>query len=272
MLYKLYESLIDFRLILKTKRKAGKMMTVTNEFTKSKEYALFYQYKETGDKILRDKLVEKYLYIAKILSKRFINRGIDYEDIYQVAAMGIVSAIERFNPDRGVRFATFATPTVLGEIRHYFRDKGNYIRVPRSLYEIFYKAEKFKRHSELEHISISDLSRALNIPQKDIQTAYKIGDKAFIESLEYEAYADGKMSLSNILGKEDKHFIMIENNDFIKYSLKKLNEKERDFIEKRYYQEMTQSEIAKLWDVSQMYVSRLEKTVLKKLRDLYFHN
>ncbi len=246
-------------------------MIATKDFTQTSEYMLFSEYKLSGDKKLRDELVEKYLYIAQILSKRFINRGIEYDDIYQVAAMGILYAVERFNPDRGVRFATFATPTVLGEIRRYFRDKGNFIRVPRTLYELFYKAEKIKRHSEILNMSVHDLSRALNIPEEDIEKAYMLGDKAFIESLEYEAYADGNMSLADTLGIEDKQFMMIENKDFLDSALKRMSDKERELVKLRFYDEMTQTEISKQWGVSQMYVSRLEKTVLKKLRDLYFH-
>lgn len=235
-----------------------------------KEYKLFKEYKQTGDIEIRDQLVEKYLYIANILSKKFINRGIEYEDIFQVASMGILYAVERFDPDRGVVFATFATPTVLGEIRKYFRDKGNFIKIPRSLYEIFYKAELIRRSAEHNETSIHELARLLNISEKDLQKAYDVGDVGFIKSLEYEAFADGKMNFSNLIGREDSGFLMIEDKDFIRKSLIKLNDKELELIKRRYYDEETQSDIARVWGVSQMYVSRLERTTLKKLRDLYF--
>ena len=237
---------------------------------KDREYLLFKEYKETGNIKIRDEIVEKYLYIARILSTKFVNRGIEFEDIYQVASLGILYAVERFDPDRGVVFATFATPTVLGEIRKYFRDKGNFIKIPRSLYEIFYKAERIKRSSEHGEASIHELARILNISEEELQKAYSMGDLGFIKSLEYEAFADGKMNFSNLIGKEDSGFLMIEDKDFIRRSLIKLNDKELELIKRRYYDEETQSEIAKLWGVSQMYVSRLERTTLKKLRDLYF--
>lgn len=239
-------------------------------FDKDKEYSLFKEYKETRDIKIRDELVEKYLYIAKILSKKFINKGIDYDDIFQVASLGILYAIERFDPDRGVVFATFATPTVMGEIRRYFRDKGSFIKIPRPLYEIFYKAERIKRSSEHGEISMPELARILNLEQADLEKAYSSGGAGFIKSLEYEALADGEMSLSNVLGKEDSRFLMIEDRDFIKQSLAKLDEKEIELIKRRYYENETQAQIAKLWGVSQMYVSRFEKATLKKLRDLYF--
>ncbi len=234
------------------------------------EYLLFKEYKQTGDSKIRDELVDKYLYIAQILSKKFINRGIEYEDIYQVASLGLLYAIERFDPDRGVLFATFATPTVLGEIRKFFRDKGNFIKIPRSLYEIFYKAERIKRTSEHGETSVHELARILNLSEKELKKVYNAGNEGFIKSLEYEAFADGKMNFSNLIGKEDSGFLMIEDKDFIRRSLIKLNDKELELIKRRYYDEETQAEVAKKWGVSQMYVSRFEKTILKKLRDLYF--
>lgn len=260
---------IKTEIILKYK-KVGCFVLI-DKYEKDIEYELFSEYKSTRKKELRDEIFEKYLYIARILSKRFINRGIDYDDIYHVAIIGLLGAIERFDPDRNVKFATFATPTILGEIRKYFRDKGNFIKVPRRLYEIFYKAEQYKHTTGIHNIEPSELARALNISEKELEYAYKAGDSAFVESLEYEAYADGNMTLNNVLGIEDNNFIMIEDKDFIESSLKKLSDKEIEFITMRYRHEMTQTEISKKWNTSQMNVSRFEKNILKKLRDMYFH-
>ena len=98
----------------------------------------------------------------------------------------------------------------------------------------------------------------------------RLGDTAFIKSLEYEAYADGEMSLSNVLGVEDNNFLMLEDKDFINYCLKNITERERQFLKYRYDMEMSQQEIAEIFSISQMQVSRLEKSLLKKLRNLYF--
>lgn len=234
------------------------------------EYELFSEYKKTKDKKILEELMELYLYIAEILSRKFINRGIEYDDIYQVACMGVLYAIERFDPDRGVQFATFATPTVLGEIRKYFRDKGNFIRVPRTLYELFYKAERIRRASDGKQRTSAELARILHMPEKAIKRAYEIGDRSFIESLEYEAYADGPMTIANTIGCEDNDILMIEENDFIKYCMDKLTSREKEFIKLRYYDENTQEKIAKKWGVSQMQVSRFEKVLLKKLNRMYF--
>lgn len=234
------------------------------------EYELFLEYKKTKDKKIREDLVNSYIYIAEILSRKFINRGIEYDDIFQVACMGVVYAIDRFDPDRGVRFATYATPTVMGEIRKYFRDKGNFIRVPRTLYEIFYKAERIRRASDGQQRTPEEVARILNLPKKTINRLYEMNDKSFIESLEYEAYADGPMTLANTIGCEDNDILMIEENDFIKYCMKHLSERECEFIKMRYYEEYTQNKIARKWKISQMQVSRFEKELLKKLNRMYF--
>lgn len=234
------------------------------------EYDMFSEYRKTRDPKIRDELIETYIYIAEILSRKFVNRGVEYDDIYQVACLGILYAVERFDPDRGVKFATYATPTVLGEIRRYFRDKGNFIRIPRRLYEIFYKAEKIRRLSN--NISHAEISRILGIPESTLDSIYEMGDTSFIKSLEYEAYADGEMTLSNVVGTEDKHYLMIENEDFIESCMKNLAENERDFVTYRYYEEKSQQEIADIMGTSQMQISRMEKKVLKKLKNMYFRD
>ena len=239
----------------------------------SSEYELFSEYRRTGDREIRAKIIENYTYIAEILSRRFINRGVDYEDIYQVACMGIIHAVDRFNPDRNVKFATFATPTVLGEIRKYFRDKGFFIKIPRRLYEVFYKAEHIRRSQmDNEEVSSGEVARILNLPKEVIEEAATLYGGAFIRSLEQEAYADGVMNLSNVLGVEDENFLMIENINFIDYAMSTLSEIEKQFIEYRYTQELSQKKIAEIFGISQMQVSRLERKTLKKLRDLYFRD
>ncbi len=234
------------------------------------EYELFSEYKRTRDTALRDEIVERYIYIAEILSRRFINRGVEYDDIYQVACMGILYAVERFDPDRGVKFPTFATPTVLGEIRRYFRDKGSFVRVPRRLYEVFYKAERIRRAKG--EASRTEIARLLGLSEETVDEAYQMGDAAFIKSLEDEAYADGAMNLGHVIGAEDDQFLMIENKDFLRCCMESLNDKEREFVQMRYYEEMSQAAIADKLGITQMQVSRFERRLLKRLRDLYFKN
>ena len=243
-------------------------MAVVKPEIATSEYEMFSRYRETKDTKLRDEIVSSYIYIAEILSRKFVNRGVEYDDIYQVACLGILYAVERFDPDKGVKFATFATPTVMGEIRKYFRDKGNFIRIPRRLYEVFYKAEKIRRMSS--EISQEEIARILNIPEKTLESIYEIGDTSFIKSLEYEAYADGEMTLANVVGTDDKNYLMIEDKDFVDSCMKNLTNEEREFVKYRYYEEKSQKEISEIMGTSQMQISRMEKKVLKKFRTMYF--
>ena len=184
--------------------------------------------------------------------------------------MGIILAVERFNPDRGVQFATFATPTVLGEIRRFLRDKAKCIKIPRKMYEIFCKAENIRKTSE--NVTMEELARILDMPVEAIEEAYQAGDAAFIKSLEDEAYTDGGLSLSNMVGVDEDGFTIIENNDFIKYCMSKMDQRESDLIRARFYDEKPQSMVAEEWGVSQMYVSRMEKKVIEKLKRLYLND
>lgn len=239
------------------------------------ERELFLQYKSTGDTAARDKIVEKYVYVAEIIAKKFTknnrlyNNGIDYDDVYQVACLGLIYAAERFDVDKGVKFVSFATPTIVGEVRRFFRDKGFFMKVPSRLYEIFRKAERIKRTEGVSQIS--EVARILGVDEKTIREAYKTGDAAFVKSIERELIGDDEsIALIDTLGKEDKSFLVIENGDFIEYCRRLLTEDEQKFVELRYYQEKSQREIGGVMGMGQMQVSRFEKKVLKKLRDIYF--
>lgn len=241
----------------------------------TEEIELFEKYEQNHDPCVRDKIVEKYVYIAEIVAKRFIksNRkyqnGIDYEDLYQVACLGLIYAVDRYTPDKGARFATYATSTIIGEVRKYFRDKGYVMRVPQRLYEIFRKAERVKRTEGTS--DLQEMARILGVSEEDVYEAYKSGDAAFVQSIEGELFGgDGNLALADTIGRDDKGFLVIENSDFIGYCRKKLNEKELEFIDLRYYEEKSQREIGEIMDMSQMQTSRFERQILKKLRLIYF--
>ncbi len=234
------------------------------------DYELFKNYKETGDKNIKDELFQRYSYMAKILAHKFGSCGVEYDDIYQVACMGVILALERFDPDRGVQFATFATPTVLGEIRRFLRDKAKCIKIPRRLYEIFCRAENIKRHSE--NITHEELAGLLDMPRETIDEAYQAGDAAFIKSLEDEAYTDGGLSLSAMVSADEEGYTLIENEDFMRYCLSKLTEKERQLFILRFHDGRSQRDTAEAMGVSQMYISRLEHKIIDKFKLIYQNN
>ena len=111
---------------------------------------LFKEYYSTRDRELRNKLVEDHLYMVDILIKKYLGKGVDYDDLYQVGAMALISAVERFNPEKGFEFSSFATPTILGEIKKYFRDKGWSVKVPRHMKELSSSMPRVKEELTIE--------------------------------------------------------------------------------------------------------------------------
>ena len=220
-------------------------------------------------------IIERYVYIPEIIAGKFArsnrsySNGIDYDDIYQVACLGLIYAAERFDASKGVKFASFATPTIIGEVRRFFRDKGFIMKVPGRLYEIFVKAERIKRAET--GMNTGDVARILGVSEKTISEAYKMGDAAFVKSIESEIIGDEDgIAVIDTLGREDNGFLVIENSDFIKYCEQKLTDEELRFVRLRYYDELSQKAVGEQMQLSQMQVSRMEKRILKKLRNLYF--
>jgi RNA polymerase sigma-B factor len=142
---------------------------------------LFARYSKNRDVVIRNEIVKRYLYLAEIISKKFINRGVEYDDIHQVASLALIKAVERFSPDKGFKFASFATPTIVGEIKRYFRDKSSSIRIPRRIYEEYHKVNSARDHL------IQQLGRT---PRADEIAGYLgIGEEAVLEILEsWNAY------------------------------------------------------------------------------------
>ena len=241
------------------------------EMDKEDIKALFRKYKKTKDKSIRDFLIEKHLYIAEILAKKYANRGIEYDDIYQVASLGLIYAIDRYDIDKGYEFSSFATPTIIGEIKKYFRDKGWTIKVPRRIQELSKKINNARNvlSQELQRSpTVKDIAEYLNSTEEILEAME--GSKLYTpQSLDvtYDSNSDDKdVNLSDIIGEEDIYFSKIENNDFIKKAIEKLNDMEKKIFTDRYFYEKTQVSIAKELDISQMTVSRIEKKVLEKLK------
>lgn len=236
---------------------------------------LFKMFKETKDKAIRNELVNRYLYISEILAKKYINKGIDYEDIYQVASLGLIYAIERFDVDKGFEFSSFATPTVIGEIKKYFRDKGWSVRVPRRIQELSKKVNiaKGKLQQDLQRVpKIKDIADYLHVTEEQVIEAMEASHVYTPKSLDitYDKNGDDKdVQLMDIVGEDDKYFDTIENRDFIKKCLEKLNEVEIKIIKDRFFKNRTQVEVASELGVSQMTISRMEKKIIKRLRKEY---
>lgn len=233
---------------------------------------LFKSYSKNKDKATRDKLIEKHIYIAEILSKKYANRGIEYDDIYQVACIGLIYAIDRYDMDKGYEFSSFATPTIIGEIKKYFRDKGWTIRVPRRIQELSKKvnnAKVFLSQQLQRSPTVEDIANYLKCSEEEILEAMEASKVYTPQSLDvtYDSNNDDKdVNLADLIGEEDHYFSKIENNDFLVRTMEKLNDVEKQILIERYFNKKTQVSIAKMLDISQMTVSRIEKRVLEKLR------
>lgn len=235
---------------------------------------LFKEYSINKTKKLREELIEKNLYIADILAKKYINKGIEYDDLFQVASLGLIYAIDRYDISKGFEFSSFAMPTIVGEIKRYFRDKGWVIRVPRRIQENSKKVNNAKYHLTQtlgRNPTIKDISEYVELSQEDvleIMEASKVyTPQSLDQSFENSDSEDKETNLIDIVGEVDKEFEFVENKDFIRKTLEKLTEVEKKIIIGRYFEEKTQVVLAKELNISQMTVSRLEKKALKKFKE-----
>lgn len=233
--------------------------------------ALFYRYKENPTAANRNEIVTKYLYLAEITAKKFLNRGVEYEDLFQVACVALINAVERFDINKGVKFVSFATPTIVGELKRFFRDKGSVIRIPRRIYEAYQKVNHASEHlyHELQRAPrVDEIAKYLNMSEEAVLETTESWNAYNIQSFDQSAYADDDIELHETIGAEDSSFDRIENRDFLQKSMDKFNVAEKEFIKMRYFKSKTQKQIAERLGVSQMYVSRLERKVLEKFRTI----
>lgn len=231
---------------------------------------LFEEYAKTKDQKLRDELIEKNLYIAEILAKKFVGKGIDYDDIFQIASLGLILAVERYEPSRGFKFSSFATPTILGEIKRYFRDKGWTIKVPRRVQENTKKVKDAYHHLSMvngEAPTVKEIADYLGIDSDEVLIAMDAGKVYTPQSIDYEIGTDDKKTaLSDIIGDDDQNFKDFENREQLEALMKNLSKTEKEIVRKRFFEQKTQLEIAGELGLSQMSVSRIEKKALKEIK------
>lgn len=244
---------------------------------KAESTDLFLEYAKTKDVSLRNKLVEKYLYLVDILIKKYLNKGIDYDDLYQVGSMGLVFAVERFDASKGYEFSSFATPTIIGEIKRYFRDKGWAMKVPRRLKEISSKIPAAKEHlygKLSRNPTVSELAEYLGYTDEEILEAMESGQAYGTYSLNQAFEDDGEGGESSTLEKytgiEDTGYASFENSEIIKKVMAGLDDMETAIFKKRFINNETQQDIADDLKVSQMTVSRLEKNIKQKFKSEYY--
>jgi RNA polymerase sigma-B factor len=238
--------------------------------------ALHRRYKETTDVAERDRiraqLVDAYHDFVYFLARKFQNRGEPLDDIVQVGYLGLIKAIERFDPDLGFEFTTFATLTVAGEIKRHFRDKGTAIRFPRRLQELHQSVvrvnEEMKNQLGREP-TVSELAERLGVPPEDVTEAMEIGPAYMPLSLDQPiGSGDGQegRAIAEQIGTADPELDRVEMRDLLDRAMVHLTPRERSIMAMRFYEQMSQSEIARRLGISQMHVSRLQRAALEQLR------
>lgn len=233
--------------------------------------ALFAEYRRTGDIAIRNQIAEKYLYIAQILAKKFAGRGVEYDDLYQVASLALLKGIDRFDYTLGMQFATFITPTITGEIKNYFRDKSRIIKVPRrlSLLAVSARAKSAEILAQTgKKPSIAELAAALNESEENVIRAMEVGGTVSLDAAVKNSEDDKDTALYELIPDQNDSFDSLEQTESLRAALSTLTDTEKLLVKYRYHDELSQSETAKRLNVSQMFVSRLERKVLEKLRSV----
>ena len=234
---------------------------------------LFKEYAKNPTIELRNQLVEENLYMVDILIRKYLGKGVDYDDLYQVGALALVSAVERFDPEKGFEFKSFATPTILGEIKKYFRDKQWSLKVPRRMKEISSKVQEVKDQlttSLGRAPTLEEISENTGFSHEQIMQAMESAKAYGTFSLDSAGNSLGDDGEENLLEKyvgfEEIGYERIEINEIITTVLEKLSDTYRYVFRERFLFNKSQSEIAQALGVSQMTVSRAEKAIVERFK------
>ncbi len=218
---------------------------------------------------VRGALIEANLPLVRYAAARFRSRNEPMEDVVQVGTIGLINAIDRFDPDRGVQFPTFAMPTVVGEIKRYFRDNVRTVHVPRRLHELWVQVNAATEDLTTLHgrtPTTAEIAERLRITEDEVLSCIEAGRSYHATSLEAAQEGDGLPGLLDRLGYEDPELAGVEHRDLVRHLLVQLPEREQRILLLRYYNNLTQSQISAELGVSQMHVSRLLARSFARLR------
>jgi RNA polymerase sigma-B factor len=229
---------------------------------------LLCRWHEDGDRAARAELAERMLPLARSLARRYVGKGEPLDDLEQVASLGLLKAIDRFDVSRDVRFATFAVPTIAGELKRHFRDRGWMLRVPRDIQELSARVVRSREALTRElgrSPTVTEVASALGAGVEQVLDALRAADAYRMMSLD-EPLAEGAGALDAI-GGDDEGYELAEHRVLLRSGLDRLSEREREIVRLRYYEGLTQREIARAVGVSQMHVSRLIRRSIDAMRD-----
>jgi RNA polymerase sigma-B factor len=230
---------------------------------------LLERYHRGGDPAAREALVERFLPLARQLARRYQRGGEPLDDLVQVASLGLLKAIERFDPGRETAFSSFAVPTILGELKRHFRDKGWSVRVPRDLQELAVKVDRVGEDMSRElgrAPTTVEMAERLTVTPEQVLEAREAAGAYRAVSLDRPRNDDEEGELVDAIGAEDHGYAVAEDAATVQRLMRVLTEREREVLRLRFEEDLTQSEIGTLVGVSQMHVSRLIRQSIARLR------
>ena len=230
---------------------------------------LLRRYHEEGDLQAREKLIEQYMSLVRSLARRYSYRGEQLEDLVQIGAIGLIKAIDRFDLDRGVELTTYATPNIIGEIKRHFRDRGWSVRVPRGLQELNVQLSKLIEQLTVQFSrspTIPELAKAAGVEEEEVLEALESGRAYSTLSLSVGGGGDDDdLDPLESIGTEEPQYQVSEDRAVLAPGFKALDDRERTILHLRFFEGLTQSQIAAEIGISQMHVSRLIRRMLEKL-------
>ncbi len=235
---------------------------------------LFQEYKTSRDLAIRDRLVIMHENLVRFLAAKFANRGEPLEDLVQVGTIGLINAIDRFEPERGTKFSTYATPTVVGEIKRHFRDRAWNLKVPRWLQELnlqVMKANELLSQQYGRSPTIAEIAEHVGASEAETLDAMELGNAYETVSLDTKLTFEGEtapLTLNDSIGANDTGLQKINEYDDLKVAVEALEDREKMIIYLRFFHDLSQTEVADRLNISQMHVSRLQHKALRRLKDL----
>ncbi len=230
------------------------------------------EYARTRSASMRETLILHHQRSVKSIAARFLGNGESLEDLVQVGNIGLINALDRYDPNQGTRFSTYATPTILGEIKRHFRDKTQGIKVPRWLQELHQAARRASQGLTQElgrSPCVSEVAARLGASEEETLQALESAEiAAHLVSLESSTTLTGTMNLAEVVGQADDALHDLETYGGLRAAFAALNEREREILRLRFFDELSQSRIAQRMNLSQMHVSRLQKRGLERLHAL----
>lgn len=233
---------------------------------------LLLEYSKHPSPELMEQLVEGFIGIPRSIATRFVGHGIEYDDLFQVASIALMKAIERFDPEKGYKFITYATPTITGDLRNYIRDKKDLIKASRATKILLYKINKLREkflQEQFREPNMQEIADELGIGTADVVDALMTQNALSTVSLDAKPDDDDdKDNLYQFLQYEEEGYKRLDDKEFVQWVKDHTTAQEFDLLHHRFVQNMSQREVASLLKVSQMQVSRLERRIFQRLNSL----